>query len=132
MVEKAPSLSRRARTADFIVGVNSGDFVEARRSQDLFDALAGAADRHFAAVANERLGAQHQSSDAERSQERNFGEVDNQRFAALRQLVKAAVDLLRALNVEATVQHDVSDLTVGRDDFHVHARIVPAAYRRHK
>ena len=124
MLEKAASLSRSVRAADSIVGINAGDFVEAGRPQDLFDVLVGAADRHLAAAANERLGAQHQSANAERSEEGNFGEVDNQSLAALRQLVKAGIDLLRALNVEAPVEHDVGDPIVAFDDFHVHAHTV--------
>ncbi|HEY4806347.1 MAG TPA: hypothetical protein VIH81_01165, partial [Roseiarcus sp.] len=37
---------------------------------------------------------------------------------------------LRALNIEATVEHDVGNLIVGWDDFHIHAHNRPAsAYR---
>ncbi len=124
LLEKAASLSRSVPAADLMIGINAGDFVEAGRAQDLFDVLVGAADRHFGAAANERLGAQHQRANAERREERNLGEVDNQSLAALRQLVEAGIDLLRALNVESPVENDVSHLVVAFDDFHVHARTV--------
>ena len=39
------------------------------------------------------------------------------------------IDLLRALNVKASVEDDVSHLIVAVDDFHVHARTFPAACR---
>ena len=98
---------------------------------DLSDFAMLPADRHFAATAYERLGAQHQRPNAERCEKRNLGKLDNQSLAALRQFIEARINLLRPLNVKAAVEHDVTDPIVGLYDFHVHARAVPASRVSH-